>query len=71
MRPIVCFLGAGDDAEPGEPSTAPGAEDPSFDDGRFPTEMTRGIQDLPERVPAIALAFVVRGASHQRAAASP
>ena len=68
MRPIVFFWG---DAEPGEPRTAPGAKDPSFDDGRVPTEMNWGIQDLPERLQENALAFVVRGALRQRAAASP
>jgi hypothetical protein len=60
----------GDDADQVKPGTAPdpppglvaasGAKDPSFGDGRVPTEMNWGIQDLPERVQENALAFVVR-----------
>jgi hypothetical protein len=64
--------GGGEEAElsePGEPSTAPdeagpvtasGVKDPTFGDGRVPTEINWGIQDLPERVQENALAFVVR-----------
>ena len=44
-----------------EPSaTGSGAKDAEFGDGRVPTEMDLGIQDLPERVPENALNFVVR-----------
>ena len=65
MPPI--FLGA-EVPEPGEPGIAPcaegevtasGAIDPSFGDGRVPTEMNWGIHDLPERAQDNALAFVV------------
>jgi hypothetical protein len=63
-------IGVGDEVpEPGQPRIAPGAAgevtasgaiDPSFGDGRAPTDMNWGIQDLPERVQDNALAFVVR-----------
>ena len=59
---------------PARPVWSPlsGAIDPSLGDGRVPTETNWGIKDLAELVQDNALAFVIRrGASHQRAAASP